>query len=88
MMPAIAEKEYIAHLDSKNRFSVRGATARLFQVKVFEDGHILLSPRKLVEDEPISEATLCQIEKSISNLKTGKVSSAIDIEEARVALRQ
>ncbi len=67
-MPSVAEKEYTAHLDSKNRFSVRGATARHFQVKVFQDGHILLSPRKLVEDEPISEATLSQIERSISNL--------------------
>lgn len=87
-MSSVAQKEYIAHLDNKNRFAVRGATTRHYAVSVFDDGHMLLSPRKLVEEEPISEATLAQIERSISNMKSGKVSAPIDIQSARDLLRQ
>jgi len=82
-MPSVIEKEYVAHLDGKNRFTLRGAKTKLYRVRVFDDGHCLLSPQKLVDDPPISAKTMRQIERSIGNLKVGKVSGPIDIKAAR-----
>lgn len=82
-MPAVIEKEYIAHLDGKNRFTVRGAKTKLYTVRVFDDGHLLLSPQKLVEDPPISRETMRQIERSVGRLKSGKVADPINIKAAR-----
>jgi hypothetical protein len=86
-MPAVLEKEYSVHLDGKNRFAIRGAKTKHWSVKVFRDGHMLVSPQRLVEDPPISSETLRQIKRSIGNLKAGKVSGPIDIKAARRALR-
>jgi len=82
-MPAAIKKEYVAHLDSKNRFTLRGAKARLYTVRVFEGGHLLLSPQKLVDDPPISRDTMRQIERSVGNLKAGKVAGPVDVNAAR-----
>ena len=86
-MPAVLAKEYNVHLDEKNRFAIRGAKTKHWSVKVFRDGHLLISPQKLVDDPPISAGVLRQIERSIGNLKEGKVSGPIDIKAARRALR-
>ena len=86
-MPATLEKEYSVHLDEKNRFAIRGAKTKHWSVKVFRDGHMLISPQKLVEDPPISAETLRQIKRSIGNLKAGNVSGPINIKAARRALR-
>jgi len=85
-VPSVLQKQYTVHLDDKNRFAVRGAKTRHFRVKMFPDGHILLSPQKLVADPPISMETIRQIERSVSNLKAGKASGPIDIKAARKAL--
>jgi hypothetical protein len=82
-MPALIKKEYVAHLDGKNRFTLRGARSRLYTVRVFDDGHLLLSPQKLVEDPPISRATMLQIARSVGNLKAGKTAGPINIKAAR-----
>ena len=82
-MPPAIEKEYVAHLDGKNRFTLRGAKSKLYTVRVFEDGHLLLSPQKLVADPPISRETIRQIERSVGNLKAGKVAGSINIKAAR-----
>jgi hypothetical protein len=81
------EKEYVVHLDEKNRFAIRGAKTRHYRVEVFKDGHILLSPQKLVDDPPISSTILKQIKRSVSNMKRGRVSAPIDIKAARKALK-
>ena len=83
IMPAIIKKEYVAHLDGKNRFTLREAKSKLYAVRVFDDGHVLLSPQKLVEDPPIARKTMMQIQRSIGNLKAGKVAGSIDIKAAR-----
>jgi hypothetical protein len=82
-MPPAIQKEYVAHLDGKNRLTLSGAKSKLYTVKVFEDGHLLLSPQKLVEDPPISRNTMRQIERSVGNLKAGKASGRINIKAAR-----
>lgn len=75
--------EYNVHLDDKNRFALRGTRARYFSVRVFKDNHVLLSPQKLVAEQPISPATLRQIARSIRNLKAGKTAGAVDVRAAR-----
>jgi hypothetical protein len=82
-MPTLIKNEYVAHLDGKNRFTLRGAKSRLYTVRVFEDGHLLLSPQKLVEDPPISRETLLQIKRSIGNLKAGRARGPINVKAAR-----
>jgi hypothetical protein len=64
-MPVKIEKEYTVHLDDKNRFAIRGAKTKHWSVKVLQDGHLLISPQKLVDDPPLSEGILRQIEESI-----------------------
>jgi hypothetical protein len=82
-MPTVIEKEYIAHLDEKNRFTLRGAKVKLYTVRVFDDGHLLLSPQKLVADPPISRDTMRQIERSVKHFKTGDVAGPVNIKAAR-----
>jgi hypothetical protein len=75
--------EYNVHLDNKNRFALRGTTARHYAVHVFKDNHVLLSPQKLVADRPISAATLRQISRSVKSLKFGKTAGTVDVRAAR-----
>ena len=86
-MVTTIEKEYVVHLDTKNRFTLRGAKAKFYQVKVLKDGHLILSPQKLVPASKISKETLRQINQSIGNLKRGKVSGPVDVGFARRLLR-
>jgi hypothetical protein len=85
-MVATIEKEYTVHLDTKNRFTLRGAKAKFYRVKVLKDGHLILSPQKLVPSSEISKDTLRQVAQSIRNLKSGKVSGPIDLAAARKLL--
>jgi len=86
-MVTTIEKEYIVHLDTKNRFTLRGAKTKFYRVKVLKDGHLILFPQKLVPASKISKDTLRQIARSISNLKRGKVSGPVDVGNARQLLR-
>ncbi len=81
-MPATA-MQYTVHLDQKNRFTLRGAVAKYYTVQVFKDQHILLSPRKLVADPPISAATRRQIARSVENLKASRTAGVVDVDAAR-----
>ena len=48
-------------------------------LKEYDDRHILLESRMIVEPFSISNNTLQAIDSSASNLKEGKVSKAIDL---------
>lgn len=87
-MATTIEKEYTVHLDTKNRFTLRGAKNKYkyYQVKVLQGGHFFLSPQKLVPSSKISKDTLRQITQSIRNLKNGKVNGPIDVAAARKLL--
>ena len=73
-------KEYEAKLDSKHRITIRGSDYQYFRVKQYGDGHLELLPRVLVDPKEISKNTLQMMDKSIENLKKGKVSEAIDLD--------
>jgi hypothetical protein len=86
-MVTTIEKEYTIHLDTKNRFTLRGAKTKFYRVKVLKGGHVVLSPQKLVPSSKLSKDTLRQITQSIRNLKSGKIGGPIDIAAARKFLR-
>lgn len=76
-MSAVA-KQYDTKIDSKNRFTIRGSKFDYYHVTEFNDGHIELVPRVLVDPTVISRNTLNMMDKSVENLKNGKVSAPID----------
>lgn len=76
-MSAVA-KQYDTKIDSKNRFTIRGSKFDYYHVTEFNDGHIELVPRVLVDPTVISRNTLNMMDKSVENLKNGKISDPVD----------
>ncbi len=72
-------KEYDAKIDNKKRLSIRSNSFEYYHVKEYDDGCILLEPRVLVEPFSISNNALQMLDSSVSNLKEGIVSEAIDL---------
>ena len=75
------EKEYTTHIDSKKRITLRGARYQYYNVKEYDNGCILLEPRELTVPKDISSQTLADMDKAISNIKKGKVSSKVDLSD-------
>jgi hypothetical protein len=76
-----AIKEYDARLDSKKRITLRGPQTMFYHVRENRDGTIELSPRVLVHPDEISAKTMEMIDQSVTNLKNGKASKAVDLNE-------
>ena len=74
-------RKYDAKMDSKKRITLRNAMYEYYHVEEFEDGRIVLEPRELVPPFQISERTLAMMDKSIENLKQGKVSKPVDLSQ-------
>jgi len=81
-------KIYEAKLDSKKRLTIRGANTEYYQVTEHEDGTVVLSPRVLVHPDEISNKSYEMIEEAMENLKEGKVSEPVDIEELKELLKE
>ena len=79
MMEAV--KDYIVHIDSKKRVTLRGAAYQYYNVRVYKNGCIILEPRELKVPESISEKTLNDMDRAIANFKIGEVSEAIDLSD-------
>ena len=73
-------KEYDAKLDSKQRLTIRGAEYQYYNVKAYDDGHIELLPRILVDPNEISKKTVEMMDKSIKNYRAGKYSAPINVD--------
>lgn len=76
-----ALKDYTVHIDSKKRITLRGALYQYYNVKEYDNGCIILEPREMTVPESISEATLNDIDKAISNFRMGEVSQPIDLSD-------
>ena len=74
-------KDYVAHLDNKNRITLRGATYQYYNVKEYGNGCIILEPRESSVPKSISSRTLADMDRAVSNFKRGDVSSAIDLSD-------
>jgi len=71
--------DYDVAADAKNRISLRGAKAKYFHVKALSNGTYVLEPRVLVPPDAIPAKTLKMLNRSVANLKKGKVSAPIDL---------
>ena len=71
--------DYDVAADAKNRISLRGAKAKYFHVKALSNGAYMLEPRILVPPDVIPARTLKMLNRSVTNLKSGKVSAPIDL---------
>lgn len=76
-----AVKEYDAHLDSKNRVTLRGAQYEYYNVKELDNGCYILEPRELRAPKEISATTLRDMDRAVANFKAGKVSDNIDLSD-------
>ena len=79
MMEAV--KDYIVHIDSKKRVTLRGAAYQYYNVREYKNGCIILEPRELKVPVSISEKTLNDMDRAIANFKIGEVSEAIDLSD-------
>lgn len=77
----VAVKEYDAKLDTKKRITLRSVIFEYYHVSEYEDGRILLEPRILTSPFQISANTLAMMDASVSNLKNGSVSDAVDLSD-------
>ena len=80
-MDAMVQTNYTAHLDAKNRLTIRGARYDYYQVKEYANGCILLEPRELVKPKEISKRSLKMMDEAVANLQQGKVSAPLDLSE-------
>ena len=76
-----AVKDYTVHIDSKKRITLGGALYQYYNVKEYDNGCIMLEPRELTVPDSISDRTLEDMDKAISNFKMGKVSETVDLSD-------
>jgi len=72
-------KEYDTQLDSKKRLTVRGSRFKYYHVEEFEDGHLELQPRVLIDPFKISKKSLEMIDASVENMQAGRVGGPVDL---------
>lgn len=76
-----AVRDYIVHIDSKKRVTLRGAAYQYYNVREYKSGCIILELRELKVPETISARTLEDMDKAIANFKKGDVSEAINLSD-------
>ena len=76
-----AIREYDARLDAKKRLTLRDAGYEYYHVSVLPDQRIVLEPRVLTSPFSLSANTLKMMDQSVENMKSGRVSPAIDLSE-------
>jgi archaellum component FlaF (FlaF/FlaG flagellin family) len=74
-------KQYTTSLDTKKRITIREAVFSHYNVKVYNDGKVVLNPRMLIDPNMISKNSFKMIESSMKNFKEGKVSDPIKLDE-------
>lgn len=88
MVTTSKTKKYEAKLDSKKRITIRGARSEYYQVTEKKDGTVVLSPRELIHPDEISKRTYQMMKKAIKNLKDGKLSEPVDMEDLEKLLKE
>lgn len=75
------KKSYTAHLDSKNRLTIREAKYEYYHVKEYPNGCLFLEPRVLSLPADITPDTLENMDKAMENYKHGIVYGPVDLSE-------
>lgn len=74
--------EYDSKIDSKGRFLLRGKKGITHvHVQEFENGALIIEPKYLASLNELSDKTLKMMDKSVKNIKNGKVSPPVNLNE-------
>ena len=73
--------EYLAHLDSRKRITLRSPKHEYYHVRTYDNGCILLEPRVVTPPEELSERSLKAMDEAVRNLDAGIVSAPIDLSD-------
>jgi hypothetical protein len=76
---AVPARSYETKLDQKKRIVLRGARHKYYEVREEPNGSFHLTPKTLVDIEPISARSLAMFDSSIANFKKGIASEPIDL---------
>ncbi len=76
-----AVKDYIVHIDSKKRITLRGSAYEYYDVKEYSNGCIILEPREMKVPASISAKTLEDMDRAVANIKRGEVSEPVDLSD-------
>lgn len=69
--------EYEAKRDERGRITLKGVSYQHYHVTVFDDEHIELVPRALI-DPRISRRTLAMMDKAMDAMERGEETEAVD----------
>lgn len=76
-----ATMDYITHIDSRKRITLRGASFDYYHVREFVNGCITLEPRELVAPACISSQSIEAMDRAVENFNLNKVSDPIDLSD-------
>jgi hypothetical protein len=77
-MSSVAIRSYDAKVDSKKRIILQNVFSNYFHVEEYDDGKILLEPKKDDNSFHISANTLSMMDSGMQNYDKGIVSDPID----------
>ena len=69
--------EYEAKRDERGRVTLKGVSYQHYHVTIFDDEHIELVPRALI-DPRISRRTLAMMDKAMDAMERGEETEAVD----------
>jgi len=70
--------EFDVKADERKRFTIRQAAFEHYHVMVFDDGHLELHPRLMV-DATISRRALAGMDQAVANYCEGRVGEGLDV---------
>lgn len=76
-----ATMDYVTHIDSRKRITLRGASFDYYHVREFVNGCITLEPRELVAPAGISSQSMEAMDRAVENFNLNKVSDPIDLSD-------
>ncbi len=76
---AVPARSYETKLDQKKRVVLRGARHKYYEVREEANGSFHLTPKQLVDIEPISALSLAMLDSAIANFKKSIASEPIDL---------
>lgn len=79
----ISGRSYETKLDEKKRIVLRGARHKYYEVREEANGSFHLTPKQLVDIEPISARSLAMLDSSIANFKKSIASEPIDLTQLK-----
>jgi hypothetical protein len=78
-------EEFDTKIDSRRRLTLPETGFEYYHVSSFDDGRIVLEPRRLVAPESISRRTLKTMDRVMDEMDAGNVSEPVDPSALRIS---